>query len=297
MLEAMSSKPSHPLALAEALLVNVIWASSFVFVKMALPDLGPLTIGGLRFFLGFLILLPFLWRNGKVSLLPAQWLRLFLIGLSAYTIGNGAMFWALEYLPATTVSFLMGLITVLVLLGSIFWLKEFPNRIQTIGFLVALVGMAIFFSPGFRPGELLGLAILAIGLLGFTLFSLLGRDIARAQQVDTLILTAIPLALGGGLLLLIALPLEGWPSAPIQTWGLVLWLAGVNTAPGYILYNHSLQALTAFEMNVILNLTPLWTAVIAWFLLGERLTALQWIGMVVVILGVILAQRRKTGRA
>jgi drug/metabolite transporter (DMT)-like permease len=60
----------------------------------------------------------------------------------------------------------------------------------------------------------------------------------------------------------------------------VLWLAAVNTALGYILYNHALQVLTAFEMNVMLNLSPLWTALMAWFLLSERLftLAVDWHG-------------------
>ncbi|MDP2975810.1 MAG: EamA family transporter [Anaerolineales bacterium] len=49
--------------------------------------------------------------------------------------------------------------------------------------------------------------------------------------------------------------------------------------------------LTAFEMNVMLNLSPVLTAIMGWFLLNERLTVLQWIGMVVVIVGVALVQR------
>ncbi|MFH1907665.1 MAG: EamA family transporter, partial [Chloroflexota bacterium] len=220
-----------------------------------------------------------------------MWLRLLLIGLSAYTIGNGAMFWSLKFLPATTVSFMMGMITLFVLFGSVLWLREIPTRLQTIGILVTLGGTAMFFSIGLKPGEPLGVAILSIGLIAFTLFGVLGRDVARGQKVDTLALTAIPLALGGGLLLLIALPLEGLPHASPQTWGLVLWLAVINTALGYILYNHSLQVLTAFEMNVMLNLSPVLTAIMGWFLLNERLTVLQWIGMVVVILGVALVQR------
>ena len=51
---------SHSVAIIEGLLVTIIWASSFVFVKMALAYMGPLTIAGLRYFIGFLILLPFL---------------------------------------------------------------------------------------------------------------------------------------------------------------------------------------------------------------------------------------------
>jgi drug/metabolite transporter (DMT)-like permease len=291
----MQKKPSYPLAILEAALVNLIWASSFIFVKLLLEDLGPLTIGGLRYFIGFLVLLPFMLRRGRppFALSRRIWLRLFLIGVSAYTIGNGAMFWSLKYLPATTVSFMMSVITLLVLFGGILWLKEIPSRLQTAGILVTLAGMVLFFSIGLKPGEPLGMIILGLGLLSFTLFGVLGREAARGQKVDTLSLTAIPLALGGGLLLLIALPLEGLPRASAGTWGLVLWLAAVNTALGYILYNHALQVLTAFEMNVMLNLSPLWTALLAWFLLGERLSSWQWVGMVVVIVGVVLVQRRQ----
>jgi len=294
----MQKKPSYPLAIIEALFVNIIWASSFIFVKLLLKDLGPLTIGGLRYFIGFLVLLPFMLRRGKLphALPRRMWLRLLLIGVSAYTIGNGAMFWSLKYLPATTVSFMMSIITLLVLFGSILWLKEIPTWLQTVGILVTLGGTALFFSIGLKPGEPLGMAILSLGLVSFTLFGVLGREAARGQKVDTLSLTAIPLAFGGGLLLVVALPLEGLPQASPATWGLVLWLAAVNTALGYILYNHALQVLTAFEMNVMLNLSPIWTALIAWFLLGERLLLWQWMGMVIVVVGVALVQRRQEGR-
>lgn len=287
-------KPSYSLALFEAVFVNIIWASSFIFVKLALKELGPLTIGGLRYFIGFLILLPFMLRKGgRFSTSPRIWLQLFFIGLSAYTIGNGAMFWSLKYLPATTVSFMMGMITLLILFGSILWLHEIPNRLQTAGIIVTLAGTVMFFSIGLKPGEPLGMAILSIGLIAFTIFGVLGRDAARAQKVDTLALTAIPLALGGGFMLLIALPLEGLPHASPGTWGLVLWLSAINTALSYVMYNHSLQVLTAFEMNVMLNLSPVLTAIMGWFLLSERLTVWQWVGMVVVIVGVALVQRRQ----
>ncbi len=73
-------------------------------------------------------------------------------------------------------------------------------------------------------------------------------------------------------------------------WGLVLWLAIINTACVYALYNHALRTLAAFEMSVILSLAPLVTALWAWLLLGERLVTIQLIGMVVVILGVALVQ-------
>lgn len=289
----LEKKPSRATALVQAVVVNLVWATSFLFAKIALEELGPLTIGGLRYFIGFLILLPMVLRSGQVfPQTRGHWLRMTLIGLSAYTIGNGAMFWSLRYLPATMVSFLNGVIPLLILVGGILWLKEAPSLLQGIGITLSLGGLWLFFSSGLQPGEPLGLALLGIGLLSFTLFGLLGREAARDQKVNTLALTAWPLAIGGGLMLFLGLALEGIPRASPPTLGLVLWLAVVNTALAYLLYNHSLQVLTAFEMNIMLNLSPLWTALMAWALLGEALTGWQWIGMAIVMAGVGLAQKR-----
>ena len=289
----MSSLPSHRLAIIEAVFINIIWASSFIFVKMALKDLGPLTIGGLRYFIGFLFLLPFILKSRRrLSFSRTAWLQLFIIGFSSYTVANSAMFWSLIYLPATTVSFMMGLNALLVFIGGVIWLKEIPNLRQSIGIVITMAGTGMFFSSGLKPGEPTGILLMSVALLCFTIFGILGRNTARAQTVDTLSLTAIPLAIGGGLLLLIAIPIEGIPHASIQSWGLVLWLAAINTSLAYVLYNHSLQVLTAFEMNILLNLAPIGTAIMGWFLLNEHLTSIQFIGMIVVIIGVGLVQRK-----
>jgi drug/metabolite transporter (DMT)-like permease len=281
------------LAVGEAGLVTLIWGSSFVFVKIGLQDLGPLTIGGLRYFLGFLILLPWLvHRNGLRKAFQSKvWLRLLGIGISAYTVGNGALFWGLKYLPATMVSFLMSLTPLLMLFGGMIWLQEFPTRWQIVGVLISLLGSSLFFSSGIQKSSTPGLIIVGFGLSGFLAFGLLGRKIARDRLLDNLTLTALPLGIGGGLLLLIALPLEGFPVFSLQSAGIIAWLAVVNTAIAYLFYNHSLQVLTAMELNVVLNLTPLGTALLAWQLLDETLSLLQIAGMMVMIFGVVLVER------
>jgi drug/metabolite transporter (DMT)-like permease len=286
-------------AIGESVLATTIWASSFVFVKIGLEYMGPLTIAGFRYFLAFLILLPFLIRKGMIRqpISRGIWLRLFAIGISAYTVGNGALFWGLKYLPATTVSFLMSLSPLLILIGGAVWLKEIPTRWQVFGIVVSLSGSVLFFSSGLKSGEPVGIVIVIVGLIGFMLFGILGREIAKVKQLDTITLTTIPLAIGGGFLLLIAFPLEGMPLLSTKSVGIVLWLAIVNTALAYVLYNHSLQILTALEMNVMLNLTPLGTALLAWWLLGERLGFVQIIGMVVMIIGVIFVQRTQNNQS
>ncbi len=282
------------LSLFEGCLVSLIWASSFVFVKIGMEYTGPFTIGGLRYFLAFLLLLPIMAikRNSKSAyhLSRQMWVRLVAIGLGTYTIGNGAFYWGLKYLTPTTVSFLLNLSPLVVLIASLLWMEEFPTRRQILGVIITLLGSALFFSPGLKSGEPLGIAVVLLGLLGFNLFGILGRGVAREDQLDTFSLTALPLGIGGALMLLIALPLEGLPIFGIKAWLVVGWLAVINTALAYSLYNHSLKELTALEMNVLLSLSPLGTAIMSWFILGEELTAVQILGLVIVIVGVLLVQ-------
>jgi drug/metabolite transporter (DMT)-like permease len=284
------------LALLEASLTMAIWGSSFVVAKVGLREIGPLTLAGLRYFVAFLMLLPFLARrfaaHGRPS--PGLMRSLALLGVSAYLVGNGCFFLALQVVPSTTVSFLMGLIPILVLAGSLFWLKENPTWWQVIGMVISLTGTGLFFLPGIQTQSWRGFPILGIGILGFGFFGLLSRSIARERKVDSLTLTAIPLAIGGGALLAMAIPLEGLPHLTVSGVGIVLLLALVNTSVAYLLYNHALQSLTALQMNLVLNLSPFVTALLAASILGERLALVQWAGMAVAAAGVALAQR---GRA
>lgn len=284
-------KADRYLALAEGLLVTLIAGSTLVFVKMAFDYLGPLTISGLRYSLASLLLLPLMLHRGAVRRWPAQlWIRFLVIGVSFCVIGNGALYWGLKYIPATTGSLLLNLVPLLVVFGGMLWLQEAPARWQVGGILVGLAGSALFFAPGLEAGEPLGIAIVSIGLAGVAAYGILGREIARERRVNTLSLTAIPLAFGGSILLLLAFVIEGFPEFSVAGWVLVLWLAIINTACVYALYNHALRTLAAFEMSVILSLTPLVTAFWAWLLLGEKLATIQLIGIVIVILGVALVQ-------
>ncbi len=291
-LSLTTEKPTRFVAIAEALLVNVIWASTFILIKIGLRDLGPLTLSGLRYFVGFLILLPLVMRNRRAARVwtPRLWMRLILIGVAAYVIGNGALFWALQFIPATTGSFILSLLPLPVLFVGIVWLKEIPTRWQFAGIAVAVVGSVLFFSPGLGAGEPLAVAVAVFGLIGFVLFGILGREVARDRQVDTLSLTAVPLAIGGGLALAIALLTEGAPRFSPTSLVVVVWLAAINTALGYILYNHSLQVLTALEMNMLNDLAPLITAALAWLFLGEKVEPIQIVGIVTVITGVVLVE-------
>jgi drug/metabolite transporter (DMT)-like permease len=288
-------KHARLIASAETLLLALVLGSTLVVSRIVLHFLGPLTLTASRYFLAFLILLPFIpQRNLFRRWPPRTWLLLLLIGVSFYALGNGALILGLRFLSATTDALLLNLVPLLVLAAGSIWLKELPTRLQLGGVVIGVLGGFLFFSSGLAAGEPLGLVIVAVGLLGNAAYGLLGR---REGRVDTLSLTAIPLALGSLLLFPFALLIEGTPPFVSQAWALVLLLAAVNTALAYVLYNHALKVLAAFEVSVMLSITPLITALWSWFLLGEGLQRIQMIGMVVMIVGVALVQGRRRKEA
>jgi drug/metabolite transporter (DMT)-like permease len=270
----------------------IIFSSSFILVKIILFNIGPFTIAGLRYFLAFVFLLPFLYRKDKkpASIKPEVWIQLVIIGISGYAFGNGAMFWGLRYLDATSVSFMMGALPVLIMLAGILFLGEHPSSWQIFGVILCLAGGYIFFSPGLDSIEPLGFGLVILALFGFTIYGIKSRLVAKSGRVNSLELTAFPLGIGGGLILVIGLLFEGLPALPITGWLMVSLLVVVHTAFGNFLYNQALRTISALEMNIILNASPFMTALMAWIVLGEDLILIQLVGVLIAILGVTIVQ-------
>lgn len=138
----MRSLRSRALPIGEALLVAGIWGSSFVGVKVALDYAGPLTVAALRYSMAAAILIPWcLRRSGSSDGLPVRtWVRLVAIGVSQYTVGNGALFLALRAVSSTAASLAISLVPIPVLLLEVAYLRERPSRLHLLGVFVAIVG-------------------------------------------------------------------------------------------------------------------------------------------------------------
>lgn len=79
---------------------------------------------------------------------------------------------------------------------------------------------------------------------------------------------------------------------PISLNGLliILWLSVVNTALAFLLWNHVLRSIHAYELSVIQNSVLVQVAVLAWIFLDERVTYVVTLGILLVIVGVVLVQ-------
>lgn len=280
-------------AILQALFVCFLWSTSWVLIKFGLAGIPPLTFAGLRYFVAFLALAAYaawVWRGGRrPSLTRGDALRLAGYGLLFYAVTQGSQFLGLALLPAITFSLLLNFSAPLVALLSIPLIRELPSRVQWLGIAIFLVGVGVYFYPAIAPlGPAAGLAIAALNVLATSLSAVIGRAINRHARLDALTVTVVSMGVGGAALLAIGLLAEPWPGLSLPEWLNIGWLALVNTAFAFTLWNHTLRRLSATQSSVINNTMLVQIALLAWLFLGERPTPLQWLGMAVALAGVAL---------
>jgi drug/metabolite transporter (DMT)-like permease len=291
----------HLTAVLQALLVTFLWSTSWVLIKIGLQDIPALTFAGLRYFLAFLALLPFYLfsrQSAEIRTLTRRdWGALILLGLLFYTITQGSQFLGLVYLPAITFSLLLnGTALVVAILGIIF-LREIPTWLQWAGMIVFLAGAALFFYPFTIPAGLaIGYLIAAIHILATSLSSIMGRGINRQHRLGPLTVTVVSMGVGSIVLLGIGLLVEAPPRLDLSGWLIVVWLAIVNTAVTFTLWNHTLRTLSATESSVINNTMLIQISILAWLFLGETLTWLQIAGLAIATFGALLVQIKRNNR-
>lgn len=287
-------------AILLALLVTFLWSTSWVLIKNALDEIPPLTFAGLRYTLAVLILLPGLWRQQAVIVLLSakDWGRLVALGLVFYTLTQGGQFLTLHHLEAITFSLLLNFTPVLVALIGIAALREVPSRWQWVGIVTFVAGALVYFSPAsVRAGEALGLTIAGLTVCANAAASLLGRSANREGTIPPLVVTSISMGIGAIVLLGIGLVTQGLPPISASGWAVIGWLAVVNTALAFTLWNRTLQTLSAVESSVINNTMLMQTAVLAWLFLGERPSSRGVAGLILAMVGVLTVQmtRSQTG--
>jgi len=286
---------SHSIAVLQALFVTFLWSSSWVLIKFGLEEIPPLTFAGLRYSLAFLILAPFVLgsrelRSSLIGLSTAGWLRLIALGLLFYTLTQGAQFVGLVYLPAVTVSLFLSFTPALVALMGIPLLSENPAPMQWGGMLIYLIGALVYLLPVELPLAAAGLAAAVIGLLANAGSSILGRSVNREEHLHPLVVTVVSMGIGALVLLAVGLTSQGLPSLSWKSWGLIVWLAAVNTALAFTLWNHTLRRLTAVESSLINNTMLIQIALLAWVFLDEPLSAKGVAGIILAAVGVLAVQ-------
>jgi drug/metabolite transporter (DMT)-like permease len=286
---------SHVTAILQALLVTFLWSTSFIIIKLGLSEIPPLTYAGMRYFIAFLVFIPFMLRQKNINqikqLNSRQIKKLFLLGLIFYAFTQGTQFVGLSLLPSVTVSLMLNFTPIVVAVLGIIWLNEKPTIIQWVGTSIFIVGIVVYFIPlNTIVSQGIGILVMVVGVAANALSSILGRDINRQKNISPLVVTFISMGFGSIILFSTGLIKDGIPEIGITTWLLLLWLALVNTAFAFTLWNKTLRSLSAMESSIINGTMLIQIAFLAWIFLGESITIYKGIGMGIAAIGALLVQ-------
>ncbi len=286
----------HMRPVLQALFVTFLWSTSWVLIKIGLLELPPLIFAGLRYLLASVLLAAATLRHGPsrrelARLDRKSWLLLGALGLIMYSLTQGAQFVALGEVPAVMVSLALSFTPAFVALLSICLLAETPTRIQWLGTLVLVTGAVLYTGlTGPGPGQTFGVVIAFLGMAANGAAALLGRFVNRSERHSPLVVTTVSMSVGSLALVAAGLAIEGLPQLDAKSWAIVGWLAVVNTAFAFTLWNHTLRRLTANESSVINNTMLIQISVLAWVFLGEALSTRQIVAVLIAALGALMVQ-------
>lgn len=290
---------SRATALLEATLVTFLWSTSYVLIKIGLNEIPPLSFAAYRYVTASLLLILLFHLNcrktGKyVRVDSKNLLAFFAMGVFGYFFAQGLQFVGLFYLPAVTVSFLLNYTPIFVLILSMVFLNEKPSRTQLLGIILSLIGVYIFFLRVQIPySDFLGILITLISGLGWAVYMILTRYYLKLHKVDIMELTTYSMSFGSLLLFITAICTEKRISISLSGWAIILWLSVVNTALAFLLWNHALKTIRAFEQSILQNTMLIQITVMTWLFLKEIITLEKIIGIILVFIGVLIVQIRK----
>lgn len=300
--KATPRSPGRAAAIGLALLVTFLWSTSWVLIRFGLQEVPALTFAGLRYTIAAVCLLPFLFRKDTFQEVRAldrrQWIQLILMGVMFYAVAQGAQYLGLVYLPLASASVLLNLTSLVVAGTGLILLSEAPSRLQWLGIFLNLAGIILFFYPPLFSGQhWLGIAIIVVAMLANSGGTLLGRKINRSRSIPPIVVTAVSMGIGAVLLLGSGIAIQGLPKISLANWGGILWMAVVNTALAFTLWNYTQRTLQAMESSIINNTMMVQIAILGWIFSGEGLTVLEISGIVLATIGAVLVQLRSTNRA
>jgi drug/metabolite transporter (DMT)-like permease len=269
-----------------------VWGSTYVVNKFGLHQLPPLLLGGARFTLAGLIMVALaLARGARIASTRREWRDVLVMGLVGVAISNSINLWALQFVAANQ--------SALINASSAFWIaalgtlgsKGSPLSMRArLGLAIGFAGVALILWPKGGFAGTMHWAELAI-LVGCLLWAVCTMYYRYMEsRLATFMFIGLQMLTGGVTMLII-----GFSAGQAARWG---WEPPGLIALAYLVLFGSCLAYAAFAF-LTLNTTParLGTysyvnpavaCLLAWIFLGETVSALQFAGMAVILIGVML---------
>lgn len=279
---------------AELIALAAIWGASFLFMRVAVPEFGPVALTALRVAGAVLFLLPLVAWRGHAGALRAHWKAISVVG-----IVNSAVPFVLFSVAALAIN--AGLSSIFnataPLWGAVIawlWLGDRLSGSRLAGLALGFAGVLglAWDKASFKPGEHGVSAVVAIGacLLATLCYGFAANFTKKhLASVPPLAVAAGSQAAASVVLALPALALAPDTIPGGRAWASVATLAVLCTGVAYLLYFRLIAHLGASRAITVTYLIPLFGVVWGALFLGEALTPAMAIGGMVILLGTALA--------
>jgi len=273
------------------LIIAIIWGSTFAIIKNILNLIPPYTFLTYRFLLATLVLMIIFWKRirgiNKTILRKGSLIGIFLfLGYTFQTVG-------IKYTSATKAGFITGLSVVLVPIISLLFVKEKVSRNSIMEAFFALIGLWFLNytnSFSFNFGDFLVLLCafsFAMHIISVGLY---------IKKLDYVLLVIVQLATVSILSLFLAVIFERPAlnlSYSFNVWWGIIFMGVFATAFAFYMQNRFQRYSTATKTAIIFSGEPIFSAIFAYFLLGEKVGLIAWIGGLLIIFGMIISQRKQ----
>jgi drug/metabolite transporter (DMT)-like permease len=284
----------------DILLLAMLWGPSFLFVKIAVGDIAPITMAALRVCIGVLLLYTFLklrniclWKHRKL------WFCCFVIGIFVNGIPGICFNFSLESIPTSLSALINGTTPILtIILANIFLKDEKLTWARGIGAVVGLGGFCVLFLPavlnslqGTETGlDANGMLLSFIGSASFAIGWVYMRKnlppipplVASVIQLFSSLIYLIPLAF------IFESPLSMMQSASLLSWTGVLGLGVFGTAFALIVTYRIIERQGATAVSTATYLLPVFATILGVVFLKEIINREFCIGAALIMSGVLI---------
>jgi drug/metabolite transporter (DMT)-like permease len=274
----------------DLLVLAALWGGSFLFMRVAAPEFGPVPLIGLRVAIASAFLLPLLCYSGRLSNMLQVGSPLLLVGLLNSALPFCLFAFATLSLAAGFTAVINASVPMFTAVIGVLWLHEKLSLVAVLGLLVGLGGVVLLVwdKLNFSTGGL-GWAVLA-GVLG----SLSYAVAANYTKVKLVGVGSLELAAGSQLTasLLLVLPcVLLWPRQAVSAsaWMAVITMGVASTGVAYILFFRLIARLGPARAVMVTYLVPVFGMIFGAVFLAEVITLEMGVGCFFILLGTALA--------
>jgi len=239
-----------------------IWGSTWLFIKLGLADLPPITFAGIRFVIACTILFSLI-RIRRIALprARADWILLASSGILSFGLNYGLVFWGEQYITSGLAALLQATLPAFGLVFAHFHLpSERLSWTKIGGVVLGVFGVGVVFSNQLVVSGRQALAG-CVALVLSAMFAAYSNVLVKTygKHLDPAVLSAGQMLFGLILLLAVGIPLEGnpfrfhWTSMAVIA---MLYLAIVGSVIAFLLYYWLVQKMDVTKSMLIALVTP-----------------------------------------